>query len=172
MGNNHYRRLRSFLEENGYAYQRKNTKGYEIWKNPASTRHSLVSVQNAMSDLDATHLIHNISKDLGLTTKKDGGKRNAETVKQRRARLRKQEQERIERAQRELDELVVQRDAEIQHAKAVRSEADQALDGVGAYLTHAEVIDLTRRIEERAAEIAEWQKMLHVAGSGQNRYYA
>lgn len=181
MSKRHYAALTSFLEANGYEYLRTNAKGYSVYRNSNSERHTIVSVQQGITDAQAGHMIENISKELGIPVKQAARKRSGKAVKEQHERKREREAEQVQRdkdelaairrrKQAELDELRAERELLIEQARIEKAARDRQLGGLGKYLTQNEVASITERIRQRERELIEWQAEMVGMGVTTNVY--
>jgi hypothetical protein len=188
MTKRHAAALESFLESNGYAYLRTNSKGYSIYRNDGSKRHTLVSVNASITDAQAGHIIENISKELGIPVKQAARKRSGKAVKEQHAVKRDREAERVQRekdelatlrqrkeaelAQKEaeLAKLRAERDALIAEANRERELRDRQLGGLAKYLTNQEVTSIEEHIRKKERELLAWQTETVGARLSHNQY--
>lgn len=170
MANKDYKRLIEFLEgPAGYTFDRMGSGGAVVYKNKRLSHHRLgiVKITKTIHDQDATNFIHNISRELGLETPKDGRKRRPERIKERQAAEREAIESDIERGKRELAELVAKKDADRKYRlEQIRRNRPFG----GAALSNAEVDALEARILEKQDQILEWQKMLSMPTNGTGWY--
>jgi hypothetical protein len=175
MANKHYKRLIEFLEgPAGYTFDRKGSKGGHVYKNKALQHHRLgiVKITPTIHDNDALNFIHNISRELGLETPKDGSKRNGQQVKDRQAKDRDHARAELQREKRELYALVEKREEEYRYRLKLREFRNSQLDGHAVALTDAQITDISKLIAEKEQAILEWQKLLAMPTGGSNRYVA
>jgi ribosomal protein L12E/L44/L45/RPP1/RPP2 len=145
--------LTKFLEANGYQYARTNTKGFRVYKNPNLTgSHSVQAVTQSVSDKEVHAIISSICRELGIDPPGSGQKRNAAQIKARAAQDRRHREEEYNRKKAEYEALVREREDKLRHAAKVRADDDASFAGLGEYLT--------RRIQEREAEVLELLKLL------------
>jgi hypothetical protein len=188
MAKRHHKELLQFLEANGYRYLRTNNKGYDVYRNDASVRHTLVSVTASISDAAAGHIRENISKELGIPVKQAARKRSGKAVKQQQQVERQREAERVQREKDELatvrtrlvderhereDELAklrAKRAELIDNARIERERRDRQLGGLAAYLTNEEVASIEEHIARKERELVAWQAELVGAKLTTNQY--
>lgn len=171
MSKRHYAALTSFLEANGYQYLRTNAKGYSVYRNSSSERHTIVSVQQGITDAQAGHMIENISKELGIPVKQAARKRSGKAVKEQHERKREREAEAVQRDKDELAALRKRKEAELNELRAERAtliaeanrqreERERQLGGLAKYLTNDEVASIEEHIARKERELLEWQTEL------------
>jgi hypothetical protein len=181
MAKRHHKELVQFLEANGYRYLRTNAKGYDVYRNDNSERHTLVSVNGSITDAAAGHMRENISKELGIPVKQAARKRSGQAVKQQQQTDREREADRVQREkdelavvrarkEHELDLLRQERQELIEQARIEREKRDRQLGGVAKYLTNEEVASIEEHIARKERELVAWQTELVGAKLTTNQY--
>lgn len=140
------KKLTKFLDDNGFQLHRvnKNRGGILRYVHP-SLSHS-VSVTPSISDAEVTHIIHNLQRELGVETVKDGRKRNSAQVRDRHAAERERVAEQVTRSKTELAEL---------NARQARQ-----LNGYGAVLTRSQIREIALEVERREREIRRLERLM------------
>lgn len=143
MANKHFSAVVSAITELGYVFQRKNSKGYSVFRHPdPQFRH--VSLNEKISDAAAGHLIENTRKAHRAFEYQP--KRDPQAVKDRQARERAELKRREGSLAQERAEILRRRDAE--------------LNGIGARITASEMNELVRRLEQIEREQREIRKLM------------
>lgn len=174
MANKHYKELIQFLEgPGGYTFDRVGSGGGVVYKNPRLSHHRLgiVRITQTIHDQDAKNFIHNISRELGIDTPRDGRKRKADQIKERRAAERAQIEADMERGRAELAELVAKKEADRTY-RLEQLRRNRPFGGLE--LTTEEVDALEAKILEKQKQILDWQKALSMpfkTGQGNGWYH-
>lgn len=141
--------LIQFLEANGFEFEHSNTKGVRFYVHPSIGSQS---VSPFMNENAARHLHRKVARVLGLPTDLDKSKRDAGKVKDRQAKARAQAAAEFERAEKERDRLVAERE-----------------DLIGRFgaKSFAETNAIIAQIEKAEREMRYWQaQMTETPNSG------
>jgi hypothetical protein len=138
-----YKTITAFFDENGYTWDRTNSKQVQYFTHPLCPE---VGVTSGIEEHRVRHLIRNMQRDLGLATAKDQAKRHPDQIKERQAAERERLAAAIVRHEADIADLVHQREAR--------------LGGLGRVLSDREVLDIEHLIEEKERELRMWEALM------------